>query len=327
MGQNSGNFPANLPILDGKNWNKSRVQMKALMGYQEVDEIVEQGFQPFVEGGTEEQRKLHKENKKKDCKAIFLLHQCVDEAHFQKISGAKNSKEAWLILEACNQGAEQLKKVRLQTLRRQYELMQMESNERVAQFFNKVITHTNAMKACGDKISDQSIIEKILRTLNPRFDHIVVAIEEMKVQDLQGSMEAHEQRLIERSNERLVDQALQAHFTDRISFNGRNGFRGKGARREFRGGNHKNFQQKDHDKIGHGIHDSERRGSLNQWRGGRRSLDRKKVRCFNCNKTCHFSNECKAYLGSNNDGASHTVKHIWSKKKQQLKVRNNPYCS
>ncbi|XP_019414595.1 PREDICTED: uncharacterized protein LOC109326358 [Lupinus angustifolius] len=224
MGQNSGNFLANLPILDEKNWNKWRVQMKALMGYQEVDEIVENGFQPFVEGGTEEQRKLHKENKKKD---------------------------SWLIHEACNHGAEQFKKVRLQTIRRQYELMQMESNERVTQFFNKVITHTNVMKVCGEKISDQSIIEKILRTLTPRFDQIVVAIEEsnkieeMKVQDLQGSLEPHEQRLIERSNERPIDQALQAHFTDRS-------------------GNQKNFQQKNQDKVAHDIKESEIRGSLNQ---------------------------------------------------------------
>ncbi|XP_019455103.1 PREDICTED: uncharacterized protein LOC109356227 [Lupinus angustifolius] len=272
------------------------------MGYQEVDEIVEQGFQPLSEGGTKEQRRMHKENKKKDCKAMFLLHQCVDEAHFEKISGAENSKEAWLILEACNQGVKQLKKVQLQTLRRQYELMHMESNERVAQFFNKVITYTNAMKACGEKISDQSIIEKILRTLTPRFDHIVVEIEEskkieeMKVQDLQGSLEAHEQRLIERSNGRPVDQALQAQFTDKRSLNERNGFRSRGARREFRGGNHKNFQQRDHDKTGHGTQDSERRGTLSQWRGGRRSVDIKKLRIS---------------LGSNNDGGkSHTEAHM-----------------
>ncbi|XP_019442360.1 PREDICTED: uncharacterized protein LOC109347086 [Lupinus angustifolius] len=193
----------------------------------------------------------------------------------------------------------------------------MESNERVAQLFNKVITHTNAMNACGEKISDQSIIEKILRTLTPRFDHIVVAIEEskkieeMKVQDLQRSLEAHEQRLIERSNERLVDQALQAQFTDRRSLNGRNGFRNRGARRDFRGGSHKNSQQKDHDKTGHGSQDSERRGNLSQWKGGRRSVDRKRIRCFNCNRTGHFSNECRVSLGSNNEGGkSHTEAHM-----------------
>jgi len=68
-------------------------------------------------------RRFTKKNKKKDCKATFLIHQCVDEAHFEKIAGAATSQEAWKILEKCNEGAEQLKKVRLQTMRRQYELM------------------------------------------------------------------------------------------------------------------------------------------------------------------------------------------------------------
>jgi len=33
------------------------------------------------------------------------------------------------------------------------------------------------MKNCGEKITERTIIEKILRTLSFRFDHIVVAIE------------------------------------------------------------------------------------------------------------------------------------------------------
>jgi len=46
----------------------------------------------------------------------FLLHQCVDAMHFEKIAGVATSKEAWQILEKCNEGVEQLKKVRLQTM-------------------------------------------------------------------------------------------------------------------------------------------------------------------------------------------------------------------
>ncbi|XP_019460164.1 PREDICTED: uncharacterized protein LOC109359925 [Lupinus angustifolius] len=297
MGQNSGNFAANLPILDGKNWNRWRVQMKALMGYQDVNEIVEHGFQTLVEGATQEQRKLYKENTKKDCKAMFLLHQCIDEAHFEKIYGAENSKETWLILEACNQGVEQLKKVRFQTLRRQYELMQMETNERVAQFFNKIVIHINAMKTHGEKII---VIEESKK------------VEDMKVEDLQGSLEAHEQRLIERSTEKHIDQALQAHFIDKRSFGGRNRFRGRGGRKEFRSGNHKNFQHMDQDRIDHDRpKNSARRGSLNHWKGGRKLIDIKKVGCFNYIRANHFSNECKAPLSqSDGRGKQHSVTHI-----------------
>ncbi|KHN11985.1 Retrovirus-related Pol polyprotein from transposon TNT 1-94, partial [Glycine soja] len=250
------------------NWDRWRVQMKALLGSQDVNDIVEQGFPDLAERATEEQRATFKDNKKKDCRALVLLHQCIDDAHFEKISNAKNAKHAWTILETCNKGGEQLKKVRLQTLRRQYELMQMESNEKIAQFFNRIISHTNAMKACGEIVSDQSIVEKILRMLTPNFDHIVVAIEEsrkldeLKVEDLQDSLEAHEQRLMERSTGRSGDQALFAQTSKKRSNGGRNGSRGRG-----RG-----------------------KGS----RGGRKIVDRKKLKCFNCGKLGHFSTECKA---------------------------------
>jgi len=51
-------------------------------------------------------------------------------------------------------------------------------------------------------------IEKVLRTLRPRFDHIVVALEEskdldtMKIEQLQASLEAHELRLTGKNKER-----------------------------------------------------------------------------------------------------------------------------
>ncbi|KHN20423.1 hypothetical protein glysoja_045572, partial [Glycine soja] len=88
------------------------------------------------------------------------------------------------------------------------------------------------MKNCGEKISNQTIVEKILRTLNPKFDHIVVAIEESKklkeiiVEELQGSLEAHEQRLIEREIEKLGDhQALQAYTSKKVGNNSKGNFR------------------------------------------------------------------------------------------------------
>ncbi|XP_019416332.1 PREDICTED: uncharacterized protein LOC109327607 [Lupinus angustifolius] len=182
---------------------------------------------------------------------MCLIHQCVDEAHFEKIAAARSSHEAWQILPKSNKGVEQLKKVRLQTMRRQYELMEMEMSERIAQFFHRIISLTNEMKACGDVIKDPTIIEKVLRTLTPNFDHIVVAIEEsknlaeLKIEELQGSLEAHEQRLIERSIEKSTNQALQAEITKRGGGLYKSGIRNRGRGRDYRG---KSSNQQDQER-------------------------------------------------------------------------------
>ena len=186
------------------------------MRFQGVWEFVEEGYIPVGERATEEQKAADREKEKKDCKALFILHQSVDAANFEKIAMAQTSKEAWDILQKSHDGATKTKKIKLQTLRRQYELLQMEKNESVAEYITKVQTMVNSMKGYGEKITVQSVVEKVLRTMPPKFDHIVVAIEESKnleelsLEELQGSLESHEQRMNERINEKKSEQALQA---------------------------------------------------------------------------------------------------------------------
>jgi hypothetical protein len=52
----------------------------------------------------------------------------------------------------------------------------MAYQESVAEFFTRLVTLTNQMKACGEIVSDVMQIEKVLRTMIPKFDHIMVAI-------------------------------------------------------------------------------------------------------------------------------------------------------
>ena len=76
----------------------------------------------------------------------------------------------------------------------------MENHETIVDFFNLIIVLKNAMKAYVEEIKTLTIVEKILRCLAPKFYHVVVAMEEYgKVEnttlvDLQGSLEAREQR-------------------------------------------------------------------------------------------------------------------------------------
>ena len=68
----------------------------------------------------------------------------------------------------------------------------MEKNEGIGDFFGRLQVLTNSMKGCGEKFTDLILIEKVLRSLNLKFDHIVVAIEEskdlksMSIDELQG---------------------------------------------------------------------------------------------------------------------------------------------
>ncbi|XP_027187614.1 uncharacterized protein [Cicer arietinum] len=71
-------------------------------------------------------------------------------------------------------GGEKTKKIKLQMLRRKYELLQMENNENVTDYFNRVQKINNQMKANGEVMIEVVIIEKILRTLTQIYDHIVV---------------------------------------------------------------------------------------------------------------------------------------------------------
>ena len=87
--------------------------MRTIFGFQEVMEIVKHGYVELAEVSSEAQRTTYREAKKKDCKALFLIHQCVDSANFEKIAMASTSKEAWDILEQSYAGADKIKKVRL----------------------------------------------------------------------------------------------------------------------------------------------------------------------------------------------------------------------
>ena len=121
-----------------------------------------------------------------------------------KLFKASTFKEAWEILIKTYGDGEKNKKVKLQTLRRQYELLCMEEKELIANYFDRIQELVNAMRSCKDKISDEQVVDKILRTLPPRLDRVAIVIEEsrnldiMEIEELQHSLEAHEMRINER---------------------------------------------------------------------------------------------------------------------------------
>ena len=114
------------------------------------------------------------------------------------MSDVESAKEAWEILEKSFGGAKKVKGLRLQNRKRTYELLQMEESESIIDFFTRVTKLVNQIKLCGETLTTRSVVAKILRSLDLKFDHVVVAIEESKnlstltKEELQGTLESHE---------------------------------------------------------------------------------------------------------------------------------------
>ncbi|GAV57571.1 UBN2 domain-containing protein, partial [Cephalotus follicularis] len=175
-----------------------------------------------------------------DSKALFFIQQAVHETIFSRIATTTTSKEAWTILQNEFQDSSKVITVKLQTLRRDFETLFMKSLESVQEFLSRVTTIVNQMKSFGEKLNDETIVAKVLRSLTPKFDHVVAVIEESKdlsvfsFDELMGFLQAYEVRLnksLERNeaNTFQVKEETTTHEENKAERGqGRGGFCGRG---------------------------------------------------------------------------------------------------
>jgi hypothetical protein len=159
----------------------------------------------------------------KENKAKFWIQNSVDDSIFLKITGAGTSIQAWDILKTSYQGNDRVKTVKLQSLWTQFETLRMTESETVDQFMTRVMGIVNQIQLIGETITDQRIVEKILRSLPRKFEMVVTTILESKdlsrfsTDELIDSLVTHETRL------HLTDESISNAFQSQFSFK-----RGKG---------------------------------------------------------------------------------------------------
>ncbi|CAB4298508.1 unnamed protein product [Prunus armeniaca] len=195
-----------MPIFNGENYEYWSLQMKTLFISQDLWDLVEDGYKELEKNSTgkatPESQQALKENKKRDAKALFLIQQGISKNLFPRLLSATTSKNAWEILKIEFQGSQKVISIKLQSLWREFDNLLMKENESIQVFFTKVFGIVNQIRSYGDTILDKKIVEKTLRSLPPKFDHVVAAIEESKdlaafsLHELIGSLEAHEKGLI-----------------------------------------------------------------------------------------------------------------------------------
>ncbi|XP_014506232.1 uncharacterized protein LOC106765984 [Vigna radiata var. radiata] len=118
----------------------------------------------------------------------------------------------------------------------------------------------------------------------------------MRMEELQNSLEAHEQRLIERRNadkstNQGINQALQARSDQKVK--GRGSGRGRGCSRSGRGrGKNTNSYEKFKEENISVEKDVNKRGGRQSKGRGRKICHKRNIQCYTCKKYGHYYAEC-----------------------------------
>lgn len=203
--------------------------------------------------------KRRNDAKLKDLKAKNYLFQAIDRTVLQAILDTGSAKSIWDSMKQKYQGTDRVQRAQLQALKRDFEVLQMKAGEPVYGYFSRTLTIANNMRQHKGKITDEDVIENILRSMTQNYDYVVCSIEESKylsalsIDELHTSLLVHEIRMNAHIEE---EQALKVIYGDSSRGRGRGSFRGRGRGR------------------------------------GRHNFDKSAFECYGCHELGHFQYEC-----------------------------------
>ena len=111
-------------------------------------------------------------------KALNDIFNGVDKNMFRFINTCTVAKEACDILKTAHEGTSRVRMSRLQMLTTQFENLRMSEEENIAEFHMHIRDMENASFVLGEKMFDEKLVRKILRSLPKRFAMKFTAIEE-----------------------------------------------------------------------------------------------------------------------------------------------------
>ena len=111
--------------------------MRVLFRYQDLWDLVNIGFNKVTdskefEAPSKKQKDSLKTSLKNIKKTLYAIFQALDESIFEKILKAEIVKEAWVTLQKLYKGDELVKRMKLQTLKSEFESLCMNDSESIS---------------------------------------------------------------------------------------------------------------------------------------------------------------------------------------------------
>ncbi|KAL8100917.1 hypothetical protein AgCh_032970 [Apium graveolens] len=261
-----GSMGLSYPMLTRVNYTVWAMKMKVLMQAHGVWEAIEK-----------EDPKTPVEERM-DKVALAMIYQSIPEEMLLSLSKKKQAKNAWEALQTMCQGADRAKAAKVQTLKTEFEALNMKDAELLDDFSLKLVGLVTNIRALGEDVKEAYVVMKLLRAVPTKFLPIASTLEQfgnletMTLEETIGSLKVHEER-IKGSTEITGGQVLLTEEEWIKKENSENKLlltREEWKKRMHRGGAEGN---------------SGARG-----RGGR---DKSRIRCYNCHIYGHYAAECR----------------------------------
>ncbi|GKC23722.1 zinc finger, CCHC-type containing protein, partial [Tanacetum coccineum] len=227
---------------------------------------------------------------KKDKTAIAFLYQSLPEEQLLQITKHKTAKAIWDALKTRHMGEQRVQQARLQTLKSDFEMLQMKEDETIDTFTGKLTTLANKAASLGHTFEDPTLVRKLLNVVPDKFLQIVASIEQysdlddMTLEEAIGRLKTYEERIRHKKG-RQVDNQEKLMFT-RHDSRGKN-FRGRGR------GKHKFSHNNNHEKFREEKKDGETsHKNFNNNNFRKSNYDTSKLQCYRCRKIGHIAPNC-----------------------------------
>ncbi|XP_035541467.1 uncharacterized protein LOC118344558 [Juglans regia] len=306
------------PYFDGNNYAYWKVRMKAFL--KSVDERVwvsiTKGWREpvvIIEGvQTSKSVDNYSRDEISECgwnnKGLNAIFMAVSQEEFKRISMCENCKQAWDILEVTHEGTKAVKNSKLQMLTTSFEEIRMKDDETFDAFYAKLNHIVNSSFNLGDKIPENRIVRKILRSLPERFRPKVTAIEEskdldnMRIEELVGSLQTYEHTLpVDKKNKSIALNTINEssdESSDELAMSDKEvAFYAKKFRKMFVSRNRKNWgdKKKRFERVNGNSSSGKKEMSSKKYTRATKDRVQSDIQCHECHGFGHIRLECANY--------------------------------
>ena len=157
------------PVLTRANYEVWSIKMKMFLQLNKCWDMVEIEFKELdtnsLAAMNNAQKNALKCRQDRDLTSKWLIQSCIEESIFPHIWGATSAHKAWNLLASAYKGIDRVKMVRLQTLRLQFESLNMKETETIDQFITRVLGIVTQFQNYGEPLEEKVVVQNIVRCL------------------------------------------------------------------------------------------------------------------------------------------------------------------